>query len=165
MSTRFQVEQPIAAPVEDVQAAFLDAEFYPRLGALPGIAPPAVLARRDEGGLVHLRTRYRFAGDLSPAVKRVVDPERLTWIDESTIDVAARHTTFEINPEHYGDRLTCRGEYRLVEVDGRTLQQLSGEVTVRWPVVGRLVERGIIRGLEEHLQHEAAVIEQWAAER
>jgi hypothetical protein len=162
MGTKFHVDQPIAAPPDAVQAAFLDPDFYPTLGEMPAISPPELLECVEQDGRVRLRVRYAFSGDLAPPARAVLDPNRLTWIDESVVDVEARCTTFRISPDHYGDRFSCDGRYELVPDGDGTLQRLDGEVRVRWPLVGRLAERGIVRGLEEHIRTEAALIERYA---
>jgi hypothetical protein len=162
---RFSVEQSIAAPREAVEAAFLDPRFYAALGALSAIRPPEVLERRVEGpdgNLVHLRVQYAFAGNLSGPARAVLDPDRLTWIDSSTFDRAAHRIEFAIVPDHYADRLQCEGWYQF-EPDGEhtTRQLMGGDLRVRYPVVGGLVERGIIVGMRQHLGEEARILERW----
>ena len=44
---------------------------------------PDVLDQRVDGDLVRQRIRYAFVGDLSPAVTAVVDPDKLTWVEQS----------------------------------------------------------------------------------
>ena len=49
----------------------------------------------------------RFVGELSSAVTAVVDPAKLTWVDEATFDFAAHTGRHEILPDHYPDRLSA----------------------------------------------------------
>jgi hypothetical protein len=158
----FSVEQPIAAPRHAVEAAFVDPGFYQVLGDMAGIRTPEVLERRVDGNLVHLRVQYAFAGDLSGPARAVLDPSRLTWVDQSTFDRAAHRIDFEILPDHYADRLQCRGWYRF-EANGEkaTTQLMGGDLRVRYPIVGGLVERALVLGLREHLGEEARILERW----
>ncbi|HEX4539997.1 MAG TPA: DUF2505 family protein [Acidimicrobiales bacterium] len=162
---RFSLEQSIAAPRDAVEAAFLDPGFYAALGELSAIRPPEVLEQRVEGpdgNLVHLRVQYAFAGNLSGPARAVLDPDRLTWVDHSTFDRGAHRIDFEIVPDHYADRLQCEGWYRF-EPDGEqaTRQLMGGDLRVRYPVVGGLVERAIIVGMRQHLGEEARILERW----
>ncbi|HEY1635540.1 MAG TPA: DUF2505 family protein [Acidimicrobiales bacterium] len=162
---RFSVEQSIAAPRDAVEAAFLDPGFYAALGELSGIRPPEVVERRVEGPdskLVHLRVQYAFAGNLSGPARAVLDPDRLTWVDHSTFDRAAHRIEFEIVPDHYEDRLQCAGWYQF-EPSGEhaTRQLIGGDLRVRYPIVGGLVERAIIVGMRQHLDEEARILERW----
>jgi hypothetical protein len=162
---RFSIEQSIAAPRDAVEGAFLDPRFYAALGELSAIRPPEVLERRAEdpdGNIVHLRVQYAFAGSLSGPARAVLDPDRLTWVDHSTFDRAAHRIDFEIVPDHYADRLRCAGWYQF-EPDGElaTRQLMGGDLRVRYPVVGGLVERAIVVGMRQHLGEEARILERW----
>ncbi len=162
---KFSVEQSIAAPRHTVEAAFLEPGFYAALGELPAIRPPEVLERRVEGpdgNLVHLRVQYAFSGNLSGPARAVLDPARLTWVDHSTFDRAAHRMDFEIVPDHYADRLQCQGSYRFEPAGDRVTRQLmGGDLRVRYPVVGGVVERAIVVGMRQHLGEEARILERW----
>jgi hypothetical protein len=159
---RFTVDQPIAASCERVEQAFVDPAFYAALAAMPNIGEPQVLDRTERDGRVELRVRYAFTGDLAPAARRVLDPAKLSWVVESSIDRATHTTTFRMVPDNYRDRLDCDGSYTL-RPDGpdRTIQHTEGDLRVHFPIVGKLAERGIVTGLKEHLAQEAAVLERW----
>jgi hypothetical protein len=165
----FSVEQSIAAPRHAVEAAFLEPGFYAALGELSAIRPPEVLERRVErsnGNLVHLRVQYAFAGSLSGPARAVLDPDRLTWVDDSTFDRAAHRMDFEIVPDHYADRLQCRGWYQFEPAgEHATRQVMEGDLRVRYPVVGGLVERAIVVGIRQHLGEEARILERWLRDR
>ena len=159
---RFHLEQRFAVPADAVIAAFADPSFYPELSELDNVGEPHVLDHRSDGEVVRLQVRYRFTGDLSAAARRVLDPQRLTWVDHSTIDLTARRTVFELQADHYADRFRCHGGYTVEEVDGgRSRRVVDGELTVRAPLVGKAVERAIVSGLERHLSDEVDVVERW----
>lgn len=159
---RFTLEQVLPGRVDDVIAALLDPSFLASLGDLPNLDKPEVLDQSRDGDRVTQRVRYRFTGALSPAVTRVVDPAKLTWVDETTYDVAARHATFRVVPDHYAGKLTCVGSYSFTERGEReTLRTSVGDLVVKAPLVGRLVERAIVSGLREHLTSEASLLAEW----
>lgn len=160
---RFRVSTDIAAPRDTVEDAFVDPAFYAELGALPNIRAPRVLSIEDAGDLVHLRIHYALEADLAPAVRRVLDPEKITWVEESTVHRGEHYTEFRMVPEHYVGRMDCSGRYRFEE-RGRhaTEQVVEGDLVIRYPVVGRLVERAILTGMRQHLTEEARLLEQRA---
>ena len=80
----------------------------------PSSAIPSCSNRRTAVIELWQRVRYAFAGDLSSAVKAVVDPEQLTWVEESTLDRTTHRTTFRIVPDHYGRMLEASGTIDLV---------------------------------------------------
>jgi hypothetical protein len=157
---RFALEQQINGPVGAVARIYAGSRFYERLGELPRLGRPEVLDRREDGSVVHLSVRFRFTGDLSPAVTRVVDPARLSWVEESVHDLERHTVTFVMRPDNYADRLRFSGASRFESTgDGGTRRVAEGEVAVRVPLVGKAVEGAIVSGLREHLAGEVAVVE------
>ena len=155
---RFTLDQQLPGTVDQVLAALLDPELLERLGELPNLGAPDVLSQERDGDVVVQRVRYAFTGSLSPAVTRVIDPAKVTWIDETTYDLVARRASFRIIPDHYENKLRCAGAHTFTERDGGTVRHIDGELTVRVPLVGRVVERAIVGGLQDHLRAEADLL-------
>jgi hypothetical protein len=163
---RFQNEQRIAGSKEAVARLYTESRFYEELGELPKLGQPEVLERREEGQVVHLAVRFRFTGSLSPAVTAVIDPARLTWVEESVHDLTDCTVTFRMNPDHYADRLRSSGSVRYApDGDSATRRLTEGELAVRVPLLmggGRtagVVEQAIVSGLRDHLAAEVGVVE------
>ncbi len=162
---RFELEQVVAGPVEAVARVYTEPRFYELLGELPKLGRPEVLDRSEDGPVVRLAVRFWFTGNLSPAVTRVVDPARLSWVEESVHDLEQHTVTFHMKPDNYADRLRFDGSSRFEPAgDGRTRRLAEGDVAVRVPLVGRAVEGAIVSGLREHLAAEVEVVERLAAE-
>ena len=70
----FMLDQVFAAGGDAVARAYASPALYERLVGLPKLSTPEVLDHRVDGTTVRLQIRYRFIGDLSPAVTGVVDP-------------------------------------------------------------------------------------------
>lgn len=156
---RFDLTQTIAAPVDEVARAYASVELYEHLGGTDKLGPPAVLDRREQGDVVTLRIRYRFVADLSPAVTAVVDPQKLTWVEESVHDLGARTVQVTLHPDHYADRLRCSGTYRYTPTGDSTVRRVDGDLKVKALLVGGQVERAMVSGLREHLEAEAPQVE------
>jgi hypothetical protein len=158
---RFSLEQTLPGSVDDVIAALLDPEFLRCLGDLPNLAPPEVLDQQRDGSRVVQRIHYQFTGSLSPAVSRVIDPKKVTWVDETTYDLVAKRATFRIIPDHYVGKLKCSGSYEFTDGGATTLRRVAGELSVSVPLFGRVVEKAIVSGLEEHMGTEAELLQEW----
>ena len=169
---RFQIEQRIAGPREAVARLYTEPRFYEQVGGLPKLGRPEVLERREEGSIVRLAVRFRFTGSLSPAVTAVIDPAKLSWVEESVHDLDRYAVTFHMNPDNYADRLRSEGFVRYEpDGDGGTRRLTEGELVVKVPLlmgggrVGGLVESAIISGLRDHLAAETEVVEGLLHER
>lgn len=164
---RFRIVQQLAAPLAVVEDAFVDPAFIAALGRVPELGAPELLRHEveDGGRTVHLWVAHRFTGDLNAAVRRVIDPARLTWVEESTLDRTPHRTAWRIVPDHYASLLRCSGTYTLEPAGERTVRVAEGEVKVSMPLVGSKAEKGIVSGLEEHAVLQARVFDEWVAGR
>jgi len=165
---RFSIEQTFAGPVEAVQDALVDPAFLERLSTLPKLGRPTLVHRVEAGDLVHLGVKYAFTGEVNSAVRRVVDPARLTWVEESTLDRRSHRTTWRIVPDHYRNLLRASGEFRLSPDPSapaeRTIRTTDAELKVTVPLVGGKVEQAIVSGLREHAALEEEVLDAWLHE-
>ncbi len=161
---RFSVDSTFPGTVDEVLGVLLDPRLLAELGDLPKVSAPEVLEHRIDGDHAVQRVRYRFTGDLSSAVTRVLDPSKLTWVDETTYDLAARQASFRIVPDHYANRLRASGTYHFEEGADGCRRQAAGDLVVSYPIVGRAVERAILSSLEEHLDAEVGVVTRLLAE-
>jgi hypothetical protein len=161
---QFRVDQRFAAPADAVLAMYLDQEFYGSLAGMEKIGPPEVLSlpRDDEAGRAHLRLRYAFVGDLPRAALAVLDPRKLTWVEDTEVDLTERNARVQFKPDNYADRLTASAAWR-IEADGdeASTRRVDGSVEVRMPFVGGQVEKAIISGLREHLVAEQDRAADW----
>ena len=157
----FRLDQALPGSVEEVVAAFTDPEFLVRVGQQAKVGAPEILGQDRDGTVVRQRVRYRFTGPLSPTVERVIDRRRLIWVDEHEYDLSRATAEFRIIPENYADRLHCHGTEQFTATPTGTNRHVESELTVRWPLVGPLVERAIVSGLQEHLAEEARMVSSW----
>ena len=156
---RFFIEQRFAAPLQQVEDAYCSPELLATLAALPKVGGAELLDQRAEGNTVVQRVRYHFTGELNSAVTAVVEPSKLSWVEESKLDRTTHVTTWHIVPDHYGTRLSCRGTFRLEEAAGTTRRLTDAEIKVHFPLVGGRVERAIVSGLEEHAEAEQSAVQ------
>lgn len=160
---RFTVDQRFSAAPDVVARAYTDPELYLAFGDLEKMSRPDVLTHEAEGDVVTMQIRYRFTGHLSSAARAVIDPARLTWVEQSTHDLAKRTTTFTMVPDHYRDRFRCSGSYRFDPDGDGTVRHCAAEIKVQALLVAGAVEGAIVSGLREHLDEEVAVVEAFLA--
>jgi Protein of unknown function (DUF2505) len=158
---QFTIEQRLVGSPQDVEAVLLDPAFVTARATLPKLSDPELLECTRESEHAHQRIRFRFTEQLSGAVTAVVDPERLTWVDDATYDLAAHVAEHRIEPDHYPDRLASSYRATLAADGEGSRRVLAGTVKVRMPLVGGRVERVIVSGLTEYAAAEAALINEW----
>ncbi len=161
---QFTADQQYAGPPDAVMALLTDPAFYAQLEGLTKVAPPEVLDRVVDGSTVQMQIRYRFIASLPSAATAILDPARLTWIDDTTYDLAAGSSRTVLRPDHYPDRLQASATTTFVAKPGpssadpeQTVRAVRGTFKVKVPLVGGKVEKALASGLIEHIAEEAAV--------
>jgi Protein of unknown function (DUF2505) len=156
-----RIDQRITAPLDAVEAALLDRDFIASTSVLPKLGAPEVVELTRDGDRARSRIRYHFTAPLSAAVTRVVDPNKLSWIDEAAYDLVAHRARHRIVPDNYADRLEASYDMTLTARGDATRRQVAGELKVHIPLVGGRVERAIVDGITEHADEEAKLLSTW----
>jgi Protein of unknown function (DUF2505) len=154
----FTIEQQLHGSPTAVLDELLSAEFLAARAELPKLSGSEVLELTRDDSTAHVRVRMRFTARLAPAVTAVVDPDKLTWVDDATYTLADRSAHHEIQPDHYADRLSCTYEEVVREARSGALRTLSGSLKVRALLVGGRVEGAIVSGLREYSAAEADLL-------
>jgi hypothetical protein len=162
---RFTIEQRFtsASPAE-VIAAYTDPDLYASFDTLTKVAQPEVIDRQADGARVTLTLRMRFIAELNAAARAVVDPSKLSWLQDETYDLDAQRADVVFRPESYGDRFSCKGGYRFSSAGGdpsTTTRTIDGDLRVRMMLVGGQVEGAVVSGLREHFGEEQPLVQRW----
>ena len=161
----FTIAVPLVHPPSAVQDAFLDPEFLAATGTLPKIGGAEVLELTRAGDTARLRVRYRFTAPLSKAVTRVIDPTKLTWVDDARFDLGTMRAEHVMLPDNYADRLESAYVSTLTADGAGTTWTVAGSLTVRAPLVGGKVAGVIVDGLREHATAQGALLDDWLTRR
>ena len=161
-SMDFTIEQDIPAPLADVERWLLDADFITASSDLPKLSDCRLLDLTEAGNRVEARIHRRFDDHLSPAVTAVIDPAKLTWVEEVEYDLDTHVGRCTFVPEFYGNKFSA--EYRSTlepTASGGTLRVARGQLSVKAFLASRTVERAIVSGLSEYSQAEAELLGSW----
>jgi hypothetical protein len=154
----FTLTQAIPASADAVDAALVNPDFLTRMDQLPKLGSAEVVGNERDGETVHLQVRYLFQAELSSAVTKFVDPEKLTWIEDSTVDLAAHHTTCVIRPDNYDNLLQGSYEATIAPAGSGCVRTVTGKIKVKIPLLGSKVEKAIIGGLSENSDAQTELI-------
>jgi hypothetical protein len=161
---RIAVRQEVAVPSARVIAAYASPAFYTgRTGH--DIEVREVVRHEDLGDRVHLEVRFAFTGSVSAAVRRVIDPTKMTWVTQTDLRPAEARSSWVVKPDYYPDRLSADGTYRFEEGSAgpsSTVVDVEGELKVHVPIFGRSVERVIVSGLTSYIHDEVVSTADWA---
>jgi len=159
----FTIEERLAGDLDRVVETLLDPGFVAARAELPKLGDPELIELTRDGDRARQRVRLRLTAPLSPAVTAVVDPDKLSWVDDATWDLAALRAEHTIVPDHYRDRLRCTYVETLTTAEGGgTHRVLSGTLRVKVMLVGGKVEQAIVSGLREYATAETTLLDRLA---
>lgn len=161
---KFSVWQSVGVPPARAMAAYGSPAFYEGRPARDDIDVREVVRHEATRDRVLLEVRYAFTGPLSPAVRAVVDPGKMSWITRTELLLAEGRSSWTVLPDDYPDRLSAEGTYRFEEGDagpGTCDVKVEGDLKVRVPIVGRSVEKVIVGDLRAYIADEVAGITSW----
>lgn len=155
---RFEGVQRYDAPAREVFDLYCSAELYAALPDFSRISRPELVERVEHPDGVTVRVRYRFIADLPAAALAIIDPERMTWIEETRYDASTLTGTTRLLPDHYASKMQASATVRFVADGDGSRRLVQGDLKVKVLLVGGQVERVIVDGLEEHLTEEQQVV-------
>jgi Protein of unknown function (DUF2505) len=162
----FSTTNRIEASVDEVLAAMADPAYYEHLATkVTAIERPELLSDETTDGVLELKVRYAFAGEIGGAARMFIDRDKLTWVIHSTWQLDQGTAVVEIVPDHYADLVVADAAMHLRPAPGGCTQSMEGTLDVKVPLVGAQAERIIVDGLLKHLEAEAAALSDFAAER
>jgi hypothetical protein len=161
---KITIDQPNEATPAQAEAAFLDPAFYAGLGELEGISAPEVRSFSSQDGHARMVLGYRFAGQLTGVARSILDPGKLTWAQETDVDLATGRTEVRMVPDNYASLLSFAGWYELRPADGGLCSQhFEVDLRVRIPLLGPLAERTIADSIRQNVADTAGLVGRYVA--
>ena len=160
----FSTTNLIAASADEVLRAMADSGYYEFLSTkVSAIEQPELLSETTNHGVLEVRVRYAFAGEVGGPARMFIDSDKLTWVIHSSWDLATKAATVDIIPDHYTDLVVADAEMTLVDGDQGCTETMAGSLQVKVPLIGAQAEKIIIEGLVKHLAAEAVALGAYAA--
>ncbi|MEK6607673.1 MAG: DUF2505 family protein [Myxococcota bacterium] len=132
-----------------------DPELLAMAKAIPNLACRDLVSYREDGRLRIWVFRNVAIGEIPAAARALVKSGMLTWNEESTWDPDAHAFTWRIVPEHFAHLLDAHGTWSLHDQGVRTRRVIDGDLRVKVPLVGRLVEEFIVGRVKQSFEAEA----------
>jgi hypothetical protein len=159
---KFTNQQAVAVSPARAMAAYGTPAFYEGRPVQDHIEILELVRHEDTGARVLMEIRFAFRGPISPAVQKLIDHNKMTWITRNELKPAEARGDWQVLPDHYPDRLSASGVYRFEPgADGAetsTVVGIEGELKVHVPVLGRSVEKVIVSGLRKYFAAEVLTI-------
>jgi hypothetical protein len=162
---KFELKHTFDAPVDQVIEAMTDPAFPDFMKAnMKLMSDIKSLDRKEDGAKLSWRLRCVPVPMIKKVGPKEVPPEALAFVQESTIDRAAKRINFKNVAEHPKvlKHLENSGTFSFRDVGGRTERTITGELKVTnlpflLKPLGAIAERIIYSNAEDLLNEEAKV--------
>lgn len=142
---------------ETLWAVFDSDEFEEALGRETGVVR-TLEHEAENGPISERRRRTRLAQELPGVVKKVLGADSLEWLEVATLNRDRNRLEWMIElPRAVASRIDIHGTTR-VRLDGdASMRTITGEITVRIPVVGGRIESIVAKSLNESYEAAARI--------
>lgn len=111
------------------------------------------------------RQRFTMNRELPAAITKVLKTDRISYELEMHIDTARYRADWTITPLVLPDRVKGSGVAVVTPTSEGCLRVIDGELSVKVPLVGRMMEERLIAEVTDSYSVTAAIIRQKIAER
>ena len=152
---KFQSSQVIPFAVDDVFVLVRD-RLQDLVPYLPNVVKIVMESREEpDGKTVRVLNRWYGKAEIPKAVVKLIDPEKIAWLDTAVWDSEQKKCRWEIQPMFFKENVTCSGinTYRS-EGEGRTVLEITGDLSVQTrgvPGVSRVLAGKISAQVEKFL--------------
>lgn len=114
----------------------------------PDIKACDLLKKEDMGEKVKLTFRYCAHGEIPKVLQQILTPKMLSWLEESVWDRKTKTYTYKIKTFYFTKQFSCVGHWKYFKNgDGVSMQTVEGDLNIRIPVFGPLIEKEVIKHL------------------
>jgi hypothetical protein len=159
---KFANQQAVAVSPARAMAAYGTPAFYEGRTKRDNIEVIEVVRHEDTGARVLMEVRFAFRGPISPAVQKIIDRNKMSWITRNVLKPDEARGDWQVLPDHYPDRMSAAGVYRFEPgadgAESSTVVGIEGDLKVHVPILGRSVEKVIVSGLRKYFAAEVLTI-------
>lgn len=154
MTTTFKLEHDFPdIPVDLFERHLNHPELIAMLSGMPAFRSRDLVEKKDlGGGQVNWRFKVIAGGDIPASARKVMNEDMLTW-HEDTRFVPSEHTIYwTIVPlkDKVKDILEAKGIWKLIPSGQGTRRLIEGNINVKIPLVGKVVEQFLAGELKKN---------------
>ena len=152
---KFESSQVIPFPLEDVNRLVRD-NLQELVPYLPNVRRIDAESREEVGkGQIRFVNRWHGKGEVPKVAQKLVQPDKLAWLDTATWDENEKTCRWEITPMFFRENVACRGvNFYRAEGPGKTRMEITGDLTIQSkgiPGIPRLLEKKIAEQIEKFI--------------
>ena len=157
---RLELTHPLPASSDAVWQLVFSDEFSSALDQRTGVRREKV-ADELKSGKQHTSFRIVHSEPLPKVAAKAMGSNTLVYFQDQVIDEATKTVHWRVRLPSLGSKIQASGTYRLEAVADRCQRVVSGDISVRIPLIGGRVEKEIVKKLSASYDDSAKFIRQW----
>lgn len=159
MTTSYQLEHEFPAVPIDVFEKYLN---HPDLNILLAKMPSfksreLVESKTLPNGEQHWCFKVVAGGEVPPAISKLVSPDTFTWLEKSRFVPKEHAVYFSIEPIFAKGKFESSGKWTYRTHKKGTVRVLEGEMSVKIPFVGKMIESFLLKELNRNYEVEPEI--------
>ncbi len=156
MTTSYRIEHEFPSVPLDIFVKHLNhTELNKMLAAMPSFKSRDLVEEQElENGEKQWCFLVSAAGDLPPAVSAIASPDLFKWHEKSHYIPKEKTLHFKIEPLSGGSKFEGSGKFIYSKMKNGTKRVLEGEMSVKIPFVGKIVESFLVNELKKNYEVE-----------
>lgn len=156
MTTSFKLEHEFPSVPLDVFEKYLNhAELNKMLSAMPSFKSRELVEEQTfENGEKHWCFRVSAGGELPPAVAKIASADLFTWNEKARFVPEEHALYFSIEPLSSKAKFEGSGKFVFSKLKNGTKRILEGEMNVKIPFIGKIVEGFLVGELKRNYEAE-----------
>ena len=154
MATTFRLEHDFSdIPVDLFERYLNHPELIAMLKGMPAFRSRDLVEKKDlGGGRVNWRFKVVAGGEIPASARRAISEDMLTWHEDTRFEPTEHTIHWTIVPikEKVANILEAKGIWKLIPSGQGTKRVIEGTITVKVPIVGRVVEQFIANELKKN---------------
>lgn len=159
MTTSYKLEHEFPEiPFEVFEKHLNHPELNKMLAKMPSFKSRDLIDSKTlKNGEQHWCFKVVAGGELPPAISKIVSPDTFTWLEKSRFVPKEHAVYFEIEPLAAKGKFESAGKWSHKKHNHGTLRVLEGEMTVKIPFVGKMVENFLLNEFKRNYEIEPGI--------
>ena len=159
MATPFRLEHVFPEISVDLFEKYLNhPELNKMLAKMPSFrSRDLVEEKKDSSGEIVWKFKVVAGGEIPPAVSKVLSPDMFSWWENSKFLPKEHAIHFSIEPIAANGKFAGNGQWKLSKNGKGTKRVIEGEMSVKIPFLGKIVETFLVNELKKNYEVEPQI--------
>lgn len=152
---KFRIIHHFNVNTETFELLTQDSDMDEYIRQLPNLSEREELEKHEDERFVRIRARNFAVGFIPKEIRHVVKPHMLSWLEDTVYDKRRHVIDWKITPHFFSSVFSSGGTYKYIdETPERMRREIDGDLTIRIPIVGPLLEKTIVKELKKNMEVE-----------